>query len=231
MRTTWTRQLTLAVLFGCGLFAAPALAQAAEASCESDEGSCTINNDDGDSIDCTCDGTGAGSTGGDEWDGLDEEELSELCPSIIEDTCAGGDTDSTSVGTASDTDGDTDTDTDSDSDTDTDSDTDSDSDTDTDSDSDTDSDTDTDGPDTDTDGPDTDTDGPDTDSTTGTPATMTGASASGGVSDTDGDTESSSGGADEDDSGCGCSSGQDGKTGALMTLLAVLGFAARRRRK
>lgn len=76
--------------------ATPALA--ATASCEIDSGSCTISNDGFDSISCGCqfegEGGGGGSTGGDSWQGLSEQELLVLCFDHLESMCSiGNDTD------------------------------------------------------------------------------------------------------------------------------------------
>ncbi|MDC0721228.1 right-handed parallel beta-helix repeat-containing protein [Nannocystis bainbridge] len=55
--------------------------------------------------------------------------------------------------------------------------------------------------------------------------------ATGGASDTDPGTDTDTGSAGDDDGGCGCRNDAGGGPGALLTVLAVLGFTARRRRR
>ncbi len=58
----------------------PATARAANVECSNAFGSCTVSNDGSDSISCTCDGGGGdGGTGGNDWAGLSEAELMEIC--------------------------------------------------------------------------------------------------------------------------------------------------------
>ena len=72
-----------------GLALVPSTALAVEVECSNEDGSCTVSNDGGiDSVDCTCDGAVAGSTGGNMWAGLDEDEMDEVCLGELE-LCGG----------------------------------------------------------------------------------------------------------------------------------------------
>ncbi|NVB40254.1 MYXO-CTERM domain-containing protein [Pseudenhygromyxa sp. WMMC2535] len=83
-------------------------ADAAEVECSSDYGSCEVNNDNWDSVSCSCGSEGSdGSTGGDDWSGLSEAELLEICQDHL-DWCEefsdeGYETFGTSTSTGSDT--------------------------------------------------------------------------------------------------------------------------------
>jgi MYXO-CTERM domain-containing protein len=80
-------------------------------SCETREGMCTVDNDGGDSVFCTCDGQpDSGTTGGNDWAGLDDDQLYEVCLDMVEDFCApepGTGTDPTGMDTGDPTDGNT----------------------------------------------------------------------------------------------------------------------------
>jgi MYXO-CTERM domain-containing protein len=54
-------------------------AMATEVMCSNAFGECTVSNDGFDSIECICDGDGFGGTGGDEYIGLSEDELMQVC--------------------------------------------------------------------------------------------------------------------------------------------------------
>jgi MYXO-CTERM domain-containing protein len=54
-------------------------AAAIEVMCSNALGECTVSNDGFDEIECTCDGGGFGGTGGDQYGGLDEAALLEIC--------------------------------------------------------------------------------------------------------------------------------------------------------
>lgn len=77
-------------------------------SCETREGMCTVDNDGGDSVFCTCDGQpDSGTTGGNDWAGLDDDQLYDVCLDMVEDFCAaepGTGTDPTGMDTGDPTD-------------------------------------------------------------------------------------------------------------------------------
>lgn len=85
--TTLRAPVLLAALLS-SLVAAP-VARAASAECSNDFGSCSVDNDDGTFISCSCEngsGTG-GQTDDDGWAGLDEEELAEVCEEELTTLC------------------------------------------------------------------------------------------------------------------------------------------------
>jgi MYXO-CTERM domain-containing protein len=91
--------VVLAAVWGAS---APALA--AEVMCSSEDGDCTVSNDDGDSVSCACGDKGQGTTGGNEWEDLSEDELMEICEMELA-FCGGGSSDTemtTTIGTDTD---------------------------------------------------------------------------------------------------------------------------------
>ncbi len=71
---------TLALVLGVSR---PALA--IEVMCQGPFGTCSVSNDGFDEVDCTCEGSGFGSTGGNEYAGLTEEELMAACLDFLAD--------------------------------------------------------------------------------------------------------------------------------------------------
>jgi MYXO-CTERM domain-containing protein len=72
--------LSLSVLTVGLLLAAPRTAQAAEVMCSNAFGECTVSNDGQSFISCSCEEGGSdGGSGGDEFNGLSEEELQAIC--------------------------------------------------------------------------------------------------------------------------------------------------------
>ena len=211
-----------------GLALVPSTALAVEVECSNEDGSCTVSNDGGtDSVECDCDGVSSGTTGGNEWAGLDEDEMDEVCLGELE-LCGGfgstgfGTSDTgvftdpvpsttvipgTDTGDSSTTDGPVTTGTDSG--------------------------TTTGDPDTTTGDPDTTTGDPDT--TTGDPDTTTGDPIDPTESATNNNGESGNGeegGESEttdDESGCGCTTA--GPEGGFAMALGLFGLMALRRRR
>ncbi len=95
------RRWTLAMVVLVGIGGASARAQAASVDCSNEYGECTVSNDDGDFASCGCgDTSGTGGTGGNDWDGLTEDELLEICLAELRFCGAGGsDTEGTSATT------------------------------------------------------------------------------------------------------------------------------------
>jgi len=80
------------LFFGLGLLSLSAPARAGEVMCEDENGKCTVGNDP-DSVSCACgDEAGGGGTGGDEWEGLTDEELMKICLAELE-FCGFGESD------------------------------------------------------------------------------------------------------------------------------------------
>ena len=72
-----------------GLALVPSTALAVEVECSNEDGTCTVSNDGGtDSVNCDCDGVSSGTTGGNVWAGLDEDEMNEVCLGELE-LCGG----------------------------------------------------------------------------------------------------------------------------------------------
>jgi MYXO-CTERM domain-containing protein len=222
-----------------GLALVPSTALAVEVECSNEDGTCTVSNDGSDSVDCECDmGGSSGTTGGNDWSGLDEDEMEMVCGEQLE-LCGGGDTTfgtadtgsftdsattsppTTSVGTVTTDPSDT-----TDSAT-----TDGPDTTGSSSDSESESDTTTGGPDLTTTGGEPDTTGGPVD-TTGSPDSMS-ASASATVPNDDdetGDTEDTA--PDEtttEPSGCGCTT--TGRGSGWAFALGFVGLLGLRRRR
>ncbi len=80
LRVGW---VACVVAFVLGL-AQPAAADSA--ACMEENGACEVSNDMGDWVECECaDGGGFGGSGGNEYDGLTEDELLEICYMFLED--------------------------------------------------------------------------------------------------------------------------------------------------
>lgn len=80
IRVGWVA-CVMAFLLG---LAQPAAADSVE--CAEDNGTCMVSNDMGDWVECECaDGGGFGGSGGNEYDGLTEDELLEICYGFLED--------------------------------------------------------------------------------------------------------------------------------------------------
>jgi MYXO-CTERM domain-containing protein len=79
---TWpmrTFRIALPLLTFGLLLVASRPAAAIEVMCMSPVGECTVSNDGFDSVECSCEDVGFGGTGGDEYQGLDEAALMEIC--------------------------------------------------------------------------------------------------------------------------------------------------------
>jgi MYXO-CTERM domain-containing protein len=76
------------------LLVGPRPAMAVEVMCSNMFGDCSVSNDGFDEIECTCGGGGFGGTGGNDYVGLNEMELMEVCLGYLKD-CEdmGGETD------------------------------------------------------------------------------------------------------------------------------------------
>lgn len=99
LRTTFPAALML----GLGLFLLdPSPAAAAEVMCSNDYGHCTVSNNNGSHISCSCgDSGGDEGTGGDDFEGMSEEELLEVCEDAVafcEDNGEGGEAESGTTG-------------------------------------------------------------------------------------------------------------------------------------
>src|SRR5687768_3198389 len=99
-------KFTLGITIGTAALALllPSISRAATVECSDEYGSCELSNDGPDSISCSCDeGDSGGTTGGDEWEGLSEEELLEICEVELA-FCEVGATDSSTTSVGTDTD-------------------------------------------------------------------------------------------------------------------------------
>jgi MYXO-CTERM domain-containing protein len=76
---TWLGRTTLGLALAFTALLVPATAHAITVECSNPFGTCEVSNDGDDEVFCDCDNGGTGSTGGNVWMGLDEEELQAVC--------------------------------------------------------------------------------------------------------------------------------------------------------